>query len=58
MNNHTLLLTFLGLGCPPPFRAVVVNFTAACVFRASRHVHLLKASLHHVLLRSRPQAQK
>jgi len=58
MNKHTLLLAFLGLGCPPPFRAVVLNITAAVVFRARGHVRLLKASLHHVLLRSRPQARK
>ena len=32
MNKHTLLLTFLGLGCPPPFRAVVLNTAAAVVF--------------------------
>jgi len=58
MNKHTLLLTFLGLGCPPPFRAVVLNITAAVVFRAGGHVRLLKASLHHVFLRSRPEVRK
>ena len=58
MNKRTLPLALLCLGCPPPFRAVVLNITAAVVFRAGGHVRLLKDSLHHVLLRSRPQAGK
>jgi len=57
-NKHTLLLTFLGPGCPPPFRAFVLNTTAEVVFRAGGHVRLFKASLHYVLLISRPQARK
>jgi len=48
MNKQTLRLTFLGLGCPPPFTAVVLNNTAAVAFRAGGHVCLFKTSLHHM----------
>jgi len=44
MNKDTLLLPFVALsffGCPPPFRALVHNITAAVFLRAGGHVRLL-----------------